>query len=545
MTWCKCPALIAIVAACAVAGATCGKFPFAPSETTTYQAAGGIREGQNLDAIERQVDKILSLVDDDRFHRPIYIRHPCDGAVFPPDMASPEVSWEDGTPGIERWLVVIGFEDDDRAIWTLTARRNWVPDRRTWERVRANSRQGKARLRILGLTKRDSYQVASRGTVVITTARDRVGVPIMYLQMPLPFAYAERHPELSRWLLADLASYDSPRVVIEGLHVCGNCHGFSNRGHLFGMDVDYHNDKGAYVLTKVQDRMTITNDDLISWNDIGGPGQGTSMGLFSRISPDGNFVVSTVFERSFFASLDDINFSQFFFPIRGRIAYYAREQRRFSLLPGADDPAYVQTCPEWSPDGKYVVFARARLPRELLEVIGDKKALRVGPEVRIDDLNRKYRIYFDLYRLPFNDGKGGTPEPLPGASHNGKSNYFPRYSPDGKWIVFTRADTGLAIQPDSRLCILPAQGGVAREMRCNREIMNSWHSWSPNSRWLAFSSKVNTPYTELFLTHVDEHGNDSPPVLLSRFKDDARACLVPEFANIGKGALKEIRFSIF
>jgi hypothetical protein len=46
------------------------------------------------------------------------------------------------------------------------------------------------------------------------------------------------------------------------------------------------------------------------------------------------------------------------------------------------------------------------------------------------------------------------------------------------------------------------------------EEMNSWHSWSPNGRWLVFSSKNNGKYTQLYLTHIDENGMDSPPVLL-------------------------------
>jgi len=45
---------------------------------------------------------------------------------------------------------------------------------------------------------------------------------------------------------------------------------------------------------------------------------------------------------------------------------------------------------------------------------------------------------YDLYRIPFNEGRGGVPEPLAGASDNGMSNYFPKYSPDGKWIVFCK-----------------------------------------------------------------------------------------------------------
>ena len=44
--------------------------------------------------------------------------------------------------------------------------------------------------------------------------------------------------------------------------------------------------------------------------------------------------------------------------------------------------------------------------------------------------------------------------------------------------------------------------------------MNSWHSFSPNGRWLVFSSKSRSPYTQMFLTHLDEEGRDSPPILI-------------------------------
>jgi hypothetical protein len=47
-------------------------------------------------------------------------------------------------------------------------------------------------------------------------------------------------------------------------------------------------------------------------------------------------------------------------------------------------------------------------------------------------MERRYPIPFDLYRIDFNHGRGGVPEPLEGASNNGMSNYFARYSPDGR-----------------------------------------------------------------------------------------------------------------
>ena len=158
----------------------------------------------------------------------------------------------------------------------------------------------------------------------------------------------------------------------------------------------------------------------------------------------------------------------------------------------------------------------------------------------IHELNKRFPIQFDLYTISFNEGRGGIAEPLQGASNNGMSNYFPRYSPDGKWIVYTRSRTGIMLQPDSELFIVPAAGGKARKMRCNRELFNSWHSFSPNGKWILFSSKANTPFTEIFLTHIDENGIDSPPVCLSRFSDEHYAANVPEFVNLSPGAINRI-----
>jgi tetratricopeptide (TPR) repeat protein len=52
---------------------------------------------------------------------------------------------------------------------------------------------------------------------------------------------------------------------------------------------------------------------------------------------------------------------------------------------------------------------------------------------------------------------------------------------------------------------------------------------------------VNTPYTQLFLTHIDENGNDSPPVLLERFTSPDRAANIPEFVKLPGDAIVEIR----
>ena len=130
--------------------------------------------------------------------------------------------------------------------------------------------------------------------------------------------------------------------------------------------------------------------------------------------------------------------------------------------------------------------------------------------------------------------------PVLGASNNGMSNNFPKVSPDGKRIVLVQNRTGLLMRPDSRLFMSPFAGGKPRLMTCNAPRMNSWHTFSPSGRWLAFSSKGRSPYTQLMLTHIDAQGNDSPAIMVENTTAANRAVNIPEFLNIPQGGLEKI-----
>ena len=228
------------------------------------------------------------------------------------------------------------------------------------------------------------------------------------------------------------------------------------------------------------------------------------------------------------ANFKDYRFLQVFYPTRGILASYSRETGKLTPLPGADDPRYVHTGAAWSPDGGFLVFSRA----------GARDAYSPGGKLAefANDPNET-QIRYDLYRVPFNEGKGGKPEAVVGASNNGMSNSFPKVSPDGRWIVYVQARNGQLMRPDSQLYIVPAAGGAARRMRCNTTSMNSWHSFSPNGRWLVFSSKARSPFTQMYLTHLDENGNDTPAILIENTTAANRAVNIPEFVNVPPGGL--------
>ena len=232
------------------------------------------------------------------------------------------------------------------------------------------------------------------------------------------------------------------------------------------------------------------------------------------------------------ANFKDYRFLQVFYPTRGILSWYSRQTGVLRPLPGADDPRFVQMGAVWSPDGQYLVFARAEAT--------DPNPPGVPLAKFANDPN-ELQIQYDLYRIPFHDGEGGAPEPIAGASRNGMSNTFPKVSPDGRWIVFVRMPQRAA--DASRQPVVHRSGGGRRRRgacACNTPRMNSWHSFSPNGRWLVFSSKSRSPYTQMYLTHIDADGNDSPPILIENATAANRAVNIPEFVNVPPDGLRQI-----
>lgn len=496
----------------------------------------------------------------------LIVDYPLDHSVFPPEIVAPDFRFLDREKDVERWLIHIDLTPDGGQLFVLTdadpgrkpsvidercvtdsnvskptarenAVRQWTPDEATWQMIKAASVERDVMVTIYGLSE-NLRRVVSEGQVAIRTSGDALGALLFYRDVPLMPSenvdgvvkpLAQGALPLIAWRLRDVSQPES-KVVMEGMPTCANCHSFSADGATIGMDMDGPSgDKGAYAITRVTPETVIESDDVFSWNDFN-PDRVT-FGLFSRVSPNGRYVVSSVDEEVFVANYVDYRFLQTFYPTGGILAIYDREKDTITPLPGADDPAFVHCNAAWSPDGSTLAFLRA--PARPARPAG-----MIQPTYSNDP--NEPRMQYDIYTIPFNDGRGGEPLVLEGASGNGKSNSFPKYSPDGRWLVYVQAQNGLLMRPDGELFIVPAQGGVARKMTCNTDLMNSWHSWSPNSRWLVFSSKSNRPYTQMFLTHVDEEGNDTPAILVPRSTADNRAVNLPEFANIRPEELEEI-----
>ena len=515
------------------------------------------------------IRKIQASAGGDPAAQGVVVDYPLSGTVFPPNFPAPTIIFHDPTAA-DSWLVEAKFDDGDKPLAMLTkanlplakpttpqaqrhpsarayrpsneqlSERRFKPPPEFWAAFLKRSSSQPATLTITGFRNADHARVLSSGRVSVRTSTDPVGAPIFYRDVPLPFIHAFKNTKSIRWRLGDVTSNQPPPTLLTDMKVCGNCHSFSPDGKTLAMDVDYGNDKGSYVIAEVKPTTVLARDKVISWSDYKRDEGDLTFGLLSQISPDGQYVVSTVKDRAVFSPTDDLFYSQRFFPIKGILTVYDRQKKSFAALAGADNPKLVQSNPEWSPDGKTILFARTTA-HELKALKGHNKVLLQREEAK-EFFEGERTLKFDICTIPFNNGRGGTAKPLEGASNNNKSNYFPKFSPDGKWIVFCQADSFMLLRPTSTLYIVPAAGGTPRKMRCNLDgKMNSWHSFSPNGRWLVFASKARGPYTQLWLTHIDENGADAPAVLLEQFTDADRAANIPEFVNVKPEQFTSIR----
>jgi tetratricopeptide (TPR) repeat protein len=513
----------------------------------------------------------------------ITVDYPSDGSIFPPEFPPPTFIWHDPHEKASAWLIDVELsggpkhlrvksagermqvgEIDPRCVaetnqlpsltpYQLSAR-TWTPDVEIWSTIKDHSLEQSAVVTITGFQSNSYVQAVSRGRVTVRTSKDPVAAPIFYRDVPLMPAANEHgliQPlapsalPLIAWRLMTIGK--GSRVVMEKLHTCANCHSFSADGKTLGMDMDGPlNNKGIYALVPVHEETTIREENMIEWSTYRGKLGGRLRTAFmTQVSPQGDYVVATINDpgtesrermgdirgKYYLANFKDYRFLQVFYPTRGILAWYSKKTGHLKPLPGADDPRYVHTGAVWSPDGKYLVFARAEAKDPYPE--GAKQA-------KFANDPNELQIQYDLCRIPFNNGRGGKAEPIAGASGNGMSNNFAKISPDGRWIVFVRCRNGQLMRPDSQLYIVPSEGGQARKMNCNLSPMNSWHSFSPNGRWMVFSSKGRSPYTQMFLTHLDKSGNDSPAILVEGATLANRAVNIPEFVNIPPDGLVSI-----
>lgn len=203
------------------------------------------------------------------------------------------------------------------------------------------------------------------------------------------------------------------------------------------------------------------------------------------------------------------------------VGVYDTEANRLLLPPLLNDTTTWATFPAFSADGNKLFFCQARaqeMPDSVLQ------------------------IRYDLCSIGFNPEDGSFADKIDTlicASQMGKSISFPRPSHDGRHLMYTLSDYGqFSIwHPEADLWMLDLATGESRPMdRANSDNVESYHSWSTNSRWCVFGSRrENGLYTQPYICHIDADGQESKPFLLPQrnpreyYDKQYRSYNIPEF----------------
>ena len=183
------------------------------------------------------------------------------------------------------------------------------------------------------------------------------------------------------------------------------------------------------------------------------------------------------------------------------VVVYDVDKHEITWSPLTRSKDSFETFPTFSPDGRSLYFCSAKA---------------------VSPMPQEYsKVKYSLCRIDFNPENasfGDKVDTLYNGAWNGKSVSFPRISPDGKFLVFTLHEYGnFSIwHKDADLwAINLLTEDVFPLDAANSEDVDSYHSWSGNSRWLVFSSRrIDGLYTRPFFCHIDENGQASKPFLL-------------------------------
>lgn len=426
----------------------------------------------------------------------IQMRHPPAGASFPFNLAPPEFEWQ---PSLE----IAGYEGallaGGQQFSFNVSQPRWQPRMSAWRKVVQVCRGKSFTLNVVG--KDVSGRVRGALSVSFRVSDYKCDEVVIYRLVRPPF---DTH-KAPHTYLREVSSFQVKPFLLGRSRYCFNCHVFSDPN------------KSVRGMLAIQVRDLVKGGTWFGTYDMR-TGQGhkvsvsldTAMSTFMAWHPDGRKLALAANQA--IVTLDPIlHVSQDAVQPTADIAIYDLDKKEVYLLPYASSADRVEVYPRFSPDGKLLAFCS-------------------GP-LSVDE-----SVKLDIYLMDFNQGQGGKPWPLAGGANNGRSNYNPRFSPDGKWISFVQADYGSLIKPSSDIFLHNRLSRRVRRLACNVSgRADSWHSWSSNSRFLLFASKRDDGiYARLYLTEITEDGHAYPAFRLPEddFLRQASRCLsynIPEF----------------
>ena len=343
-------------------------------------------------------------------------------------------------------------------------------------------------------------------------------------------AYRLIEPGYEGWLQMgiyqrDLTNFDEDVLVDNSVNStgCVNCHSFR----------DYSPDEMLFHARGKSGGTVFVRDGRMEKVDLASTPP-LRQGVYPMWNPRGRYVAFSTNDtaQSFFGGhgqpIEDYDQSSDLMIYDTETGRMLTDERFFS-------DARWETFPAWSPDGATLYFCSAE-PRSMPI---DRESVR-----------------YDLLRAEFDFATGALGErvdTLYDSRTAGGSVSFPRVSPDGRYLMYTRADYGTfpVWHAEADLAVMDLRDGSEVDASAlNSDEAESCHAWSSSGRWVVFASRrEDGRYTRLYLASVSPDGEFGKPFMLPQRNPDQNAWRlksynVPEFVRgevrLPRGELKAL-----
>ena len=320
-------------------------------------------------------------------------------------------------------------------------------------------------------------------------------------------AYRLIHPGHNLWnklgiYQRNLENFDEEPILLNRAtdKSCMNCHSFCN------------NDPGRMLLHlragPANGTLIITPDKMVKVNTAT---DFNKAGAYPAWHPSGKLIAMSVNKLTIF--FHSVGESRDVIDHASDIFLYLIDSNMVTTCPDISSPDQLETFPAWSPDGKYLYFCSAPKIESFME----------GEDGKDDMFYNKIR--YDLMRISYNikDGSWGKLETVLSSAKTGMSITEPRVSPDGNYLLFTMADYGNfpIYLKSSDVYLLDLKTGKYFKPNINSDRVESFHSWSSNSRGFVFSSKREDGFlARPYFSYFDKEGKAHKPFVLPQEDPD-------------------------
>jgi tetratricopeptide (TPR) repeat protein len=433
----------------------------------------------------------------------VTIDYPSDGSLFPPDITSPTFVWRDAAAGARIWKIEIVFGGRGGPLRaesagarpqvgeidasfagfvppTLTSQQQaghtWKPDAAMWEEIKRRSAGSLATATIAGYGGAGAQAPLSCGTVTLSTSADPVGAPIFFRDVPLIPPQLERSERSAIKPLPDAAL---PTIKWR-----------------------------LRYITEPQSRTVMTGvPTCINCHSFSRDGATIGLDVDGPLNDKGLYGLA---------------------PLRKVTSISNDNVIRWSAYSQTGSPKRFGFMSQVSPDGRFVVTS--------VEAKGWKG-------------QRLERLYYGAYAdygfgqvfypttgvLAWYSKETGKLQPLPGADDPEFVHTSAFWSPDGAYLVFSRARARSAYAPDQKpatyandpnetqvqydLYRIPFNNGAGGKAEpiagaSGNGMSNNFPKVSPDGKWLVFvqnkSGLLMRPDSRLYI--VPATGGEARPL---------------------------------